>query len=279
MYTKTCNNRKMVNFNSLVIYHNKLNLVPLLNFAPIEHDLLFSMFKDFKYNDDQSLFFWSIEEVQEILKQRKLSRIEAIQVMQLLKEKFFHCDFKLILPRIDRHIHLFSYMDFEYYDIERTKIKGITVEINPYAMDLFKGLTKAFTSFDLVVFKSLRSSYSKNLFRYLSQYSYLGKAEFDYNEFRELMDIPKSYDYKTMKRNIINQCIRELSIVFKGLQFNPIKEHNYNNELAYKKIVFTFKPYKNYSDNVINVNQPSTKDRYTLFELELSDDNYNKIGL
>lgn len=40
------NKNKFIDFNSLVVYHNKLNLVHLTNFTLLEYNLLFSLLKD-----------------------------------------------------------------------------------------------------------------------------------------------------------------------------------------------------------------------------------------
>lgn len=268
--------QRFVNYKSLVIYHNKFNMVPLLDFTPLEHNLLFSIFKDMKYNDD-NVFYWTLDELKDMLSSKNLTNEELVKIVQSLKNKFFNCHFEIILPLSDKYIHMFSYMEFKYEDENKTKIKGLEIEVADYALDIFKELKKNFTSFSIDTFKELRSSYSKNLFRFLSQYRSTGKYKVDYDEIRNLLGVPKDYDYRYFNFKILQPTIKELSNTFKDLKMELIKDRE-NGKLVYKFLVFTFKPFKNSSSTQLEVLQPSKRNSTTLFALKLASLELNRIA-
>lgn len=269
-------NKRFINYKSLVIYHNKFNMVPLLDFTPLEHNLLFSIFKDMKYDDD-NIFYWTLDELKEMLPSKNLTNNELVKLVESLKTKFFNCHFTIVLPRSDEFIHIFSYMKFIYDNDDKTKIKGLEIKIADYALDIFKNLKKNFTSFSLDVFKELRSSYSKNLFRFLSQYASTGKYKVDYNEIRNLLGVPKDYDYRYFNFKILQPAIKEISKTFKDLKMEVIKDKE-NGKLVYKFLLFTFKPFKNSSSTQLEVLQPSKRNSTTLFALKIASLELNKIA-
>lgn len=268
--------KRFINYKSLVIYHNKFNMVPLLDFTPLEHNLLFSIFRDMKYDGD-NMFYWSLDEIKKMVSSKNLTNEELVRLVESLKTKFFNCHFTIILPRSDEFIHIFSYMKFVYDNDDKTKIKGLEIKIADYALDVFKNLKKGFTSFSINIFKELRSSYSKNLFRFLSQYSSTGKYKVDYNEIRNLLDVPKYYDYRYFNFKILQPTIKELSNTFKDLKIEVIKDRE-NGKLVYKFLIFTFKPFKNSSSTQLEVLQPSKRNYTTLFALKIASQELNKIA-
>lgn len=269
-------NKRFINYKSLVIYHNKFNMVPLLDFTPLEHNLLFSIFKDMKYDDD-NVFYWTLDEIKEMLSSKNLTNAELVKIVESLKNKFFNCHFTIILPRSDEFIHIFSYMKFIYDDDDKTRIKGLEIKIADYALDIFKELKKNFTSFSIDTFKNLKSSYSKNLFRFLSQYASTGKYKVDYNEIRNLLGVPKDYDYRYFNFKILQPTIKELSNIFKNLKMELIKDRE-NGKLVYKFLIFTFKPFKNSSSTQLEVLHPPKRNSTTLFALKIASLELNRIA-
>lgn len=268
--------KRYIKYRSLVIYHNKFNLVPLLDFTPLEHNLLFSLFRDMKSNDDKLDYYWSIQEIKDMVKESHLVISDTVKLIDSLTSKFFHCNFKLISPKAIEYFHLFSSMRIEYENDDKAKPIGLTIRINKDAIDVFKGLKENFTSFSLDTFKALKSAYSKNLFRLLSQYSTSGRYKVDYNELRGLLDVPKNYQYGMFNHRILSPAVKEISNNFYNLKFKVIKDRE-NGKLVHKFIEFTFKPYKNSSSNQIKVEK--SKNNKELFALRLASDILNKEAI
>lgn len=269
------NKNKFIGFNSLVVYHNKLNLVPLTNFTPLEHNLLFSLLKDMKHNDDQLDYYWTIAEIKDIIKKSSPTIEDIVRLVESLKAKFFHCAFEIILPKSNGIYHLFSHMRIDYLDEEQKQPKGLEISINKAAIDIFKNLKKSFTSFDIDEFKRLKSSYSKTLFRLLSQYSSVGKYKVEYDVFRKLLSVPEAYDYRYFNAIILKPSIRELSRLFKNLNVEVIKDRE-NGRLVHKFLVFNFKSFGKITKETIEVSKP--KSNTTLFALKLSKEKIIQIA-
>lgn len=243
---------RLVNYTNFVIYANKLNQVPLANFNRLEQNLLFSIFKDLK--DDTCLGFkWNVNELKSMAslteeEAKTFSNARILELCQSLENKFFNCAWKIILPMRTRYTHLFTSMDIIYADKEKTMIDSLSVELNRSAIDIFRNLKNNFTSFELFQFKALKSSYSKSLFRFLSQYSSTGIYSVDYKEFRTLLGSPESYNYALFNANILKPAIKEVSKFFEGLNVEVVRYRDELDRLSPKTLIFRFKKIQNNFD-------------------------------
>lgn len=243
-------NNRLVNHTNFVIYANKLNQVPLVNFNRLEQNLLFSIFKDIKNNDSCLGFKWDVNELKSMSsltedEAKTLSNNRILDLCKSLETKFFNCAWKIILPMRTRYTHLFTNMDIVYLDKEKTIIDSLSIELNPSAIDIFRNLKNNFTSFELFQFKALKSSYSKSLFRFLSQYSSTGIYSVDYQEFRKLLGSPEAYNYALFNANVLKPSIKEVSKFFEGLKLDVIRHRDELGRLTPKTLVFKFKKIQN----------------------------------
>lgn len=259
------NNTRLVNYTNFVIYANKLNQVPLANFNRLEQNLLFSIFRDIKNNDSCLGFKWSANELKSMasLTEDEANYMRDWQLKDVcvsLEKKFFNCAWKIILPMRTRYTHLFTNMDIVYADKEETAIDYLSIELNPSAIDIFKNLKNNFTSFELFQFKALKSSYSKSLFRFLSQYSSTGIYSVDYKEFRNLLGSPEAYNYALFNANILKPSIKEVSKFFEGLKLDIVRHRDELGRLTPKTLIFKFKKthnnfnYKDATKAMIGIN-------------------------
>lgn len=263
-----------VPYRRLVIYHNKFNLVSLKDLDNLENNLLFSIFNQMKYDDSE--FFFRLDELKGMIGGNKnLTNIEVINKLESLKSKFFGLYFDIILPRRDITTNLFSQMIIEY-TIDNKIFKGLTIKLNVDAIDIFQKLKKEFTSFDLQIFKKLKSKYSKSLFRLLSQYSSLGKYQCNYQWLREYLGVPTNYDYKTFNFQILTPSVKELSNQFKKLNVE-VTRYRENNKVIHKDIIFSFIPFQNSSSEKIEILYKD-KNKKALFALRVASNELNKIA-
>lgn len=98
------------------------------------------------------------------------------------------------------------------------------------------------TKFILEEFLSIESTYSKTLFRLLKQWRNIGKREFSLDEFKQLMDIPKSYSTGMISSRIINNGLKDLKEYFPNLKVKIIKSNKRGNPVT--GYLFTWKPEK-----------------------------------
>ena len=117
------------------------------------------------------------------------------------------------------------------------------------------------TKFMLEEFIQIESTYSKTLFRLLKQWKTVGKREFTLDEFKKLMDIPKSYQNGIINHRIINNSIKDLEPHFKDLKVKTIKANTRGNPvIGYK---FTWDPEKTNAWEQDKFNKvPSKKQTY-----------------
>ncbi|WP_150853434.1 replication initiation protein, partial [Staphylococcus aureus] len=80
-----------------------------------------------------------------------------------------------------------------------------------------------FTKFELKEMTRLKSTYSKNMFRLLKQYKHTGYLKIHIDDFKNRLDIPKSYRMTDINKNVFKPIIIELGSIFNNLTINKIK--------------------------------------------------------
>jgi len=98
----------------------------------------------------------------------------------------------------------------------------VEVRTNPDLEHILNKISSNFTKFELEEFTELRSSYSKTAFRLLKQFRQTGFWKVSLENFRELLDIPKSYKIDKITTKVLQPIEKELSPIFKNLQIKKI---------------------------------------------------------
>lgn len=98
------------------------------------------------------------------------------------------------------------------------------------------------TQFMLNEFTAIQSTYSKSLFRLLKQWRTKGVREFSIDEFKQLMDVPKSYSSGMITSRIINNSVEDLQPYFKDLKVKILKSNSRGTPIIGFR--FTWKPEK-----------------------------------
>ncbi|MGX7058387.1 replication initiation protein [Vagococcus humatus] len=99
----------------------------------------------------------------------------------------------------------------------------IEVKANSDFAYILNELTNEFTQFELQEFTSLKSSYSKTMYRLLKQYKSTGYYTVFVKDFRELLDIPVSYRMRDIDTRVFKPIEKELSQFFDSFQIKKIK--------------------------------------------------------
>ncbi|WP_144487898.1 replication initiation protein, partial [Bacillus subtilis] len=68
---------------------------------------------------------------------------------------------------------------------------------------ILNSITNNFTKFELKEMTNLKSTYSKNMFRILKQYKHTGYMKIKIDDFRERLDVPKSYRMTDINKNVL----------------------------------------------------------------------------
>lgn len=129
--------------------------------------------------------------------------------------------------------HMF---DTSYIDTDL----NVVLKISSAAQPVFNEL-KTWTRFAVGNLTSLHTSYSKRLFIYLKQWRTVGKVTFKVDEFRDKMDVPKSYRPGSIDQKILDPALEDLAPYFMQLRV----EKTYAKAKRGRKLagyIFTFKP-------------------------------------
>ncbi|MGW7861294.1 replication initiation protein [Staphylococcus xylosus] len=219
-----------------VVYKNEMNLVPLRKFTSTEIDLFFAMCNKLKEQDDNVLTI-PFEDLKELSNYssdtRNLTRFtdELERVYSKMLELTYT---ERTATKITKFVLFYKYeIDLE----ERT----LQIATAPDLRHVLNNITSDFTKFDLQEMTHLKSTYAKNMFRYLKQYKHTGYLKMAIEDFRERLDIPNSYKMNDIDKRVFNPIIKELGTIFKDLNINKISAKK---SRKIKWIEFTFEPEK-----------------------------------
>lgn len=199
-----------------VVYKNDMNLVPLRKFNNTEVNLFFTLCNKLK---DKGTLTVNIpfEELKELSNYYSHDKRLFIQDLEKFYDKIFSLTYREETENVIRRFVLFTkveiYKDEEY----------VSIGVNPDLEHIINSLTSNFTKFELQEMTHLKSTYSKHMFRILKQYKHTGYVKIKINDFRERLDIPKSYRMTNINQKVLTPIIKELGLIFNNLQINKIK--------------------------------------------------------
>lgn len=91
-----------------------------------------------------------------------------------------------------------------------TKNHKLTVRVNPDFLFLLNDILSNYTKFDLPVFVSLESKYSKELFKHFKQWNSTGKVTYQVDELRTMLGISKKYTNNRFYTLVLAPAVEEL---------------------------------------------------------------------
>lgn len=197
---------------------NEFNTVPLRNFNATELDLLTTMMTQMRDKGLEVIEF-DFADLKELSKYNKETAIKSFaNDLDSTYQKLISLNVKIGNDREWTRFVLFT----EYtINLDTQRIK---IGTNPKFKHLINDyLELGYTQVELEEFVSLKSSYSKNLYRLLKQYRLTGKAFFNLDYFRMVMDIPESYKYGNIKQRVLEVSMKELIPFFRNLTLKEVK--------------------------------------------------------
>ena len=221
--------------SEVVKYHNDLNTVIMRKWTAEEMNFFFAIIAKVR-NQGTSKLSFDTNEIKELVdfsqkddkRWQENMRNCAKKVTQLT---YFEDDGKRF-----EVMTLFSRFVVDY------EKKIVEVEVSKNFDYVLNRLEVQFTQYELEEFTNIRSTYAKTAYRLLKQWRTIGKKEFSVDEFKALMDTPKSYKSSHIDRLVLKPILKELSQYFMGLKVKKIKSNKRGNPvLGYE---FTWKPEK-----------------------------------
>jgi replication protein len=206
--------------NEIVKYHNDLNTVVMRGWTAEEMNFFFAIIakvrnegtKQFTFNKAQliELADYKIEH-----KKRFYDTFESLasNVMKLRYVEKTENSFDFMT--------LFTRFKLEWSD-DLSDMKAL-VKVSEEFEYIVNELSGKFTMYELAEFTRIRSTYAKTMYRLLKQWRTVGKREFKVEEFKALLDTPKSYKTSELDRAVVKPILKQLSPFFKDLKVKKVK--------------------------------------------------------
>lgn len=222
--------------NEIVKHHNDLNTVVMRKWTAEEMNFFFAIIAKAK-GKGTSLIEFDKYELAELAKYSLEHNKRFKTTMERLVDKIGQ------LRYIEKTSNSIKYMAlFQRFEVHwETDLSDMTayVRVSEDFEYILNKLSANFTSYELEEFTKIRSTYAKTAYRLLKQWRTVGKKEFSIDEFKTLMDMPKSYKSSEIDRAVIKPILKELNQYFIGLKVKKIKSNKRGNPvLGYE---FTWK--------------------------------------
>lgn len=238
-------NLKKIDTTDIVKFENTFDqFVKLKNYTSTELDMFFSILRKVK-NQGTNIIEYDFKELRETIKYTSRDRKNFIIKLKNVNRKLLQ-SFITVPNEYDDEDDIGFFSKFSV----RKSVEKLVVSVNKDFVDLLNNFDQ-FTEFLLSNFVSFRSKYSKLLYKTLMQFKSTGKLYIKMEDFREKLDIPKSYRLSEITEQVLEVAKKELSTVLENFEYKKIKKGR-----TVVRIDFTFKPIKNFdfeNDEVIEI--------------------------
>ncbi len=229
--------------NEVVKYHNDLNNISLGGLSENQINILFTLFAKVENKSTEILKF-PINQIIELsgisttnkdyLEATIFSQFDKLQNLKIRYNDDDGTAQEVIFPRV----HIDKKREF------------LSVRVSEAFAYIFNNLMSNFTRFELAEFVNLSGKYTKTIYRLLKQYRSTGVFKIEFERFKEILDIPKSYETRDIEKQILKPAIKELSserslfdqirTPFKNLTYEKGKTKGKGNKITH--LIFTFDP-------------------------------------
>lgn len=211
--------------HELVIYKNDLNSIILPGFNETELKLFFAICSRLKDHGSEEVRF-NFSYLKEITNEKKhYTQTEYAEVIKNMYHKLIGLRFVYETENEEGEINLFQGYEHSFSD------HSFAISVTPKFQYLFNSLENSFTIWSLEEFVNLPGIYPKQLYRLLKQWRTVGHASYAWDVFKEMLDIPKSYQTKDITRRIVVPAINKLR------ELDEFKTLNYRFSTHNRKVV------------------------------------------
>lgn len=200
----------------IVKYHNQMNDISFGTFKEKELDLFFSICYKLKEQGTREVDLTFSELKNLIGENKNLKRLK--NNIDSLNKKLAMINHQIeIRPNVYERFVLFTNFITDYNE------NILTIKVNEKFSYILNNLINKYTKFDLLDFISLKSVYSKNMFKLLKQWESLNKIEYSLDEIKEKLNIPKAYSTSDFNKRVLIPIMEELPQYFSNLKLEKIK--------------------------------------------------------
>lgn len=247
--------------DNIVKYHNDLNKLKFYLFGELEQNILMGVFLNARFHNTKE-FILNADDIAKFLPQRNPSKQEIFNRVMSLRENLFKIDYTHEIELDNGLIELSFYNIFSVftlvYTTENREFEYLKIKISDDFSYLIHNITKLMTQFELEEFLFLNGKYAKALYIHLKQFRTTGIWRVKWDDFKEILGIPSSYQICDIDKRILNPCVEQLSsplnlfelhenktkkatrTPFKNLKYTKIKGKGRGRGGAVVAIEFTF---------------------------------------
>lgn len=206
--------------NEVVKYHNDLNTVTMRGWSATEMNIFFGIIAKLRDEGTKEIIL-DTDDLREITDTigSKVNSARWGDAVEALADKIISLKYYYRDEKKRTVMNLFSFFEV---NVEKKVLK---VAVTDYFDYIINQLTVEFTTWELLEFRGLKSSYTKTIYRLLKQWRTVGKATYTVAELRTLLEIPESYSTGMVKKRVIEQSVKELSSYFKGIKCKSVKSN------------------------------------------------------
>ena len=191
--------------DEIVKYSNQFNNQALRKFTALDLDLLMAIASRVRDKGTDEVAF-TFEELKRLAGlQRNMTNDEFAKQIANVNRRLLALNFEFQNEEHD----IIQFALFAGFVTSPTK-RTLTVSVNSRFSFLLNDLTSQFTRFELAEFTALRSSYAKECYRRLKQYRQTGVWKVSLEDFRRLLDVPKSYRPSEINKYVLKPIEEEL---------------------------------------------------------------------
>lgn len=205
----------------VVKYKNELNSYYFGNLTEYELNIFYSVL--YKLRDNKTLVVkFTIEELQELI-QFKRKDVDFKEYAFKTFKKLTNIQITTRDPNDSKKLRHFTVLPMLTLDTETGEIE---VQANEFLANFLNNITSNFTRIMLEDLNEIKGVYAKKLYQLLMQYKNTGWAQFDMDDFRLVMGIPKTYRQIDITDKVLKPALKELSkgnkIYLENLKYEKI---------------------------------------------------------
>lgn len=205
--------------NEISNQHNDLIDLPLRKFNSSEIDILHAICYKCQSQGTKEIVL-PFEQIRQLSHYQAKDENRFYKDIESMGDKLFSLHLKIGTER-----EYTKFVLFPTYKVSEES-QTLTVAVNEKFEYLLNNLTENYTKIELQESATLRSAYAKAIYKKLRRFKSTGIWRVTLEDFKEYLDIPKSYKIGDIPLKIINPNIEELSSYFKGLKYAPYFKKN-----------------------------------------------------
>ena len=217
--------------NEIVKYHKDFeNKLVLKNFTASELNFLMAICTKVRDKKEEEIMF-TFNELKNISNWTNKNDKDFIRSLEMTNKKLIELTF-----RFENEKEIIMFVLFPTFHIDKDE-KTLKVAVNTKFAYLLNNLSNNFNWYQLKDFTSLKSKYSKLLYKELMLFKDTGYRIFKIEDFRKKLDIPEKYRMTNIKQKILTPIEEDFKHIFSNFEIVKIKN---GREIAQIRFNFTY---------------------------------------